>query len=105
VRRTIGIIVLGLFGFIAAVSLTLGALALAGDDVGTVVQPDLVRSSPTHSPSEHQESESPSPSADDHGGSEPSSGGEDHPGSGGSDDAGSNSGPGSSNSGPGSGDD
>ena len=47
-------VVLGIGGLAAAVALTLGALALAGDDVGDVVQPTLTRldrRSPTPSPS------------------------------------------------------
>ena len=101
-------IVLGLGGFAAAVGLTLGALALAGDEVGTVVQPNLAPSraeSASRSPSPSRDdsrSAEPSPSADDHGGSgsgDPASS-DDHSGSGGSGDSGSedNSGSGSDDS-------
>lgn len=98
-KRVIGLIVLGIGGFAAAVGLTLGALALAGDEVGTVVQPNLA---PSHtqlstrspSPSRDRDSASPSASPDDHGGSrsDDPSGGEDHSGSGSGDNSGSGSG-------------
>jgi hypothetical protein len=97
VKKVIGMVVLGIGGLAVAVALTLGALALAGDEVGDVVQPALTpsrSSSDTASPSQGDRSETPSPSVDDHGGS--SSGSDDPPG----DD---NSGSGSSNSGSGSG--
>jgi hypothetical protein len=100
VKRTIAMIVLGIGGLAAAIALTVGALALAGD-VGTVVQPRLTPSrsesasnTPTPSPDEDR-SETPSPSVDDHAGSDDASG--DNSGSG-SD----NSGPGSDSSGSGS---
>jgi hypothetical protein len=117
-KKAIGMVLLGLGGLAAAIALTVGALALAGDDVGTVVQPTLESSSSGGSPSQTR---SPSPSVDDHGsddgtstasssvddhggggsGSDDPSGSDDHSGSG----SGSNSGSGSSNSGSGSGDD
>jgi hypothetical protein len=117
-KKTIGMVLLGLGGLAAAIALTVGALALAGDDVGSVVQPTLESSSSGGSPSQTR---SPSPSVDDHGsddgtstaspsvddhggggsGSDDPSGSDDHSGSG----SGSNSGSGSSNSGSGSGDD
>ena len=84
-------VVLGIGGLAAAIALTVGALALAGDEVGNVVQPTIVASESRSlaSPSEVADdpSSTPSPAADDHGGDA------------GSDD---NSGPGSDNSGPGS---
>ena len=116
-RKSIGMVLLGLGGLVAAIALTVGALALAGDDVGSVVQPTLPSpSSPSSTP---QETRSPSPSVDDHGGDDgtatPSasvddhggggSGSDDHSGSGSGSGSGSNSGSGSSNSGSGSDDD
>lgn len=91
-------VVLGIGGLAAAIALTVGALALAGNDVGSVVQPTLVPSeSRSLAPSrsgDDDPSASPSPSADDHGGeADP----DDNSGSG-SD----NSGSGSGNSGSGS---
>ncbi len=122
-KKTIGMVLLGLGGLAAAIGLTVGALALAGDDVGSVVQPTLESSSSNGaSPSgSSAETRSPSPSVDDHGdddgtataspsvddhggdgsGSDDPSGSDDHSGSG----SGSNSGSGSDNSGSGSGDD
>lgn len=65
-------VVLGIGGLAAAIALTVGALALAGNEVGSVVQPTLIPSesrSLPHSPSGDEDpSASPSPSADDHGG-------------------------------------
>lgn len=96
-------VVLGIGGLAAAIALTVGALALAGD-VGTVVEPRITPSgsrSETSSPSrdDGDRSETPSPSVDDHGGeADDPSGSDDNSGSG-SD----NSGPGSDNSGSGSG--
>jgi hypothetical protein len=92
VKKAIVMVVLGIGGLAAAIALTVGALALAGDEVGNVVQPTIVPSesrSLAPSPSEvgDDPSSTPSPSADDHGGDA------------GPDD---NSGPGSDNSGPGS---
>ena len=113
-RKAIGMVLLGLGGLAAAIALTVGALALAGDDVGSVVQPTLQSSSPGG-----DGTASPSPSVDDHDGdgtATPSASVDDH-GGGGSDDppgddhsgsgsgSGSNSGSGSSNSGSGSDDD
>jgi hypothetical protein len=96
-KRIVGTIVLGLAGFAAAIGLTVGALALAGDDVGTVVQPNLgVSRSPARSGSP---SDTPSPSRDDRASVTPSPSADDHGEDLGSDD---NSGPGSDNSGPGS---
>jgi hypothetical protein len=99
VRKLIGLLVLGLGGLAAAIGLTVGALALAGDDVGAVVQPRVApspgrssASTPSPSPRCDRESPTASPSVDDHGG--------DRPGS--DDGSGSNSGPGSTNSGSGS---
>ena len=43
-KRIIGLVVLGIAGLAAAIALTVGALALAGGDVGSVVQPTLVPS-------------------------------------------------------------
>jgi len=102
-------VVLGMGGLAAAIALTVGALALAGD-VGTVVQPRLTPSASsddaTSSPREGDDrSETPSPSVDDHGGSDDPAG-DDNSGSD-SDNSGSgsdNSGSGSDGSGSGSGD-
>jgi hypothetical protein len=96
-KRVVAMIVLGIGGLAAAIALTVGALALAGD-VGQLVQPTFSGSMPaSRSPSASAEdegrSETPSPSADDHGG------GSDDPS--GSD--GDNSGSGSGSSGSGSG--
>jgi hypothetical protein len=118
VKRSVSIVVLGLGGLVAAVALTLGALALAGEDVGQVVQPVLTgegdrTATATASPrrddhgGERSDSPSASPSADDHG----SESGHDGSGSGDTSGHGSGSGSGSSgsgsgdSSGPGSGDD
>ena len=94
-------VVLGIGGLVAAVALTVGALALAGDEVGHVVQPSLTpsrSSSDAPSPSRDDRSETPSPSIDDHGGASASDdASDDHSGS-----DSSNSGSGSSNSGSGS---
>lgn len=88
-------VALGIGGFLAAVGLTLGALALAGGDTGAVVQPRL-------SESEHP---SATPSAQDRGSGTPSASPDDHGGSGSDDPGGSDSsGPGSDDSsGPGDG--
>ncbi len=102
-KKAIGMVVLGIAGLAAAVALTVGALALAGDQVGSVVQPTLAPSrsaSSSPGPSRATPSVSPSASVDDHGGASAS---DDPPGS--DDDSGSgssNSGSGSSNSGSGS---
>jgi len=100
-KRVVAMVVLGIGGLAAAIALTVGALALAGD-VGTVTQPRLEGSSAdSRSPSaedSHDRSETPSPSVDDDGsGSDDPAGGEDNSGSGST-----NSGSGSSNSGSGS---
>jgi hypothetical protein len=119
-KKTIGMVLLGIGGLAAAIALTVGALALAGDDVGSVVQPTLDPSSAGGS----AETRSPSPSVDDHGddgtttaspsvddhggggsGSDDPSGSDDHSGSGSGSGSDSNSGSGSSGSGSGSGDD
>ena len=104
-KKAILLAVLGIGGLAAAIALTVGALALAGNEVGSVVQPTLAPSasrSLAPSPSgDDGPSSSPSPSADDHGGdADP----DDNSGSG-SDNSGSgsdNSGSGSDNSGSGS---
>jgi hypothetical protein len=103
-------VVLGIGGLAAAIALTVGALALAGD-VGSVVQPRLTSpgsssSAPSASEDIDDRSETPSPSVDDHGGegSDDPSGSDDNSGSG-SDNSGSgsdNSGSGSDDSGSGS---
>lgn len=97
-KRVIAMIVLGIGGLAAAIALTVGALALAGD-VGQVVQPSFAGSasasrSPRASAEDEGRAETPSPSVDDHGG------GSDDPA--GSDDSGGNSGSGSDSSGSGS---
>jgi hypothetical protein len=121
VKRSVSIVVLGLGGLVAAVALTLGALALAGEDVGQVVQPVLTgegdrTATATASPrrddrgGERSDGPSASSSPDDNSGDSghDGSGSADSSGHGsGSDDA---SGSGSSgsdtdSSGPGSGDD
>jgi len=93
VKKVIGLVVLGIGGLAAAIALTVGALALAGSDVGSVVQPTLTSESGSQSPraseGDDHPSSTPSPSVDDHGGA---SGSRDSPGS-------DNSGPGSSGSG------
>jgi len=101
VKKVIGLVVLGIGGLAAAIALTVGALALAGSDVGSVVQPTLTSASGSQSP---RASSTPSPSVDDHGGA---SGSGDSPGSDNSDPGSSgsgSSGSGSGSSGPGSGD-
>jgi hypothetical protein len=91
VKKVIVMAVLGIGGLAAAIALTVGALALAGNEVGSVVQPTLIPSesgSLASSPSGDDEpSASSSPSAEDHGGDA---------------DPDDNSGPGSDNSGSGS---
>lgn len=94
-KKVIGMVVLGIGGLAAAIALTVGALALAGDNVGSVVQPTLVPSesrsqSPSLSKGDDHLSPTPSASVDDHGGASASP--DDHSGSG------------SDGSGPGSGD-
>ena len=95
-KRVIAMVVLGIGGLAAAIALTVGALALAGD-VGSVVETNITPSTrsshttPSPSGDDDGRSETPSPSVDDHGGSDGSD-----------DDSGSNSGSGSSNSGSGS---
>ena len=103
-KKAIVMVVLGIGGLAAAIALTVGALALAGNDVGSVVQPTLIPSearSLAASPSgDDDPSTSPSPSADDHGGEAyPDDSGS---GSGDSGSGSSNSGSGSSDSGSGS---
>jgi hypothetical protein len=94
-KRVVAMIVLGIGGLAAAIALTVGALALAGD-VDSITQPRLEgSSSPSSSPSASREddrgSETPSPSVDDHGGgSDDPSGSDDNSGSG-SDSSGSGS--------------
>ncbi len=106
-KRVLAMVALGIGGFVAAIGLTVGALALTGDDTATVVQPRLTESrSSSATPSrEDRDGATPSPSVDDHGGSgSDDSGSDDHSGSG-SDDSDDHSGPGSGsddNSGPGS---
>jgi hypothetical protein len=105
-KRVIAMVVLGIGGLAAAIALTVGALALAGD-VGSVVEtnitPSTLTSHTTPSPSRDDDdrSDTPSPSVDDHGGDD---GSDDNSGSN-SGSGSSNSGSGSSNSGSGSGDD
>lgn len=97
-------IALGIGGLLVALALTLGALALAGDDVGDLVRPEL--STPTASgsspatPSEtpgddRTETPTPTHSADDSSGHGSDGSGDDSSGHGSGDDS----------SGPGSGDD
>lgn len=106
-KKVIAMVVLGIGGMAAAIALTVGALALAGD-VGSVVEtnitPSTQSSHTTPSPSRDDDggSETPSPSVDDHGGAD---GGDDGSGSGNSGSGSDNSGSGSDNSGSGSGDD
>ncbi len=45
-------VALGFMGVVGAVALTVGALAFAGDDLGSVVQPALSTPDPSLSPSE-----------------------------------------------------
>ena len=102
-----GLVVLGVGGLAAAIALTVGALALAGSDVGSVVQPALTPSipgsrSPGPSAGEDRPSSTPSPSVDDHGGASGGSGSDDHSGSGSSGSGSSGSGSGSGSSGSGS---
>jgi hypothetical protein len=105
VKKVIGLVVLGIGGLAAAVALTVGALALAGDDVGSVVQPTVLpsdSSTPSPSKGEDHRSLTPSPSVDDHGGSSGSDdpiGSDDHSGSGSSGSGSSGSDSGSSGSG------
>lgn len=100
-KKVIWLVVLGIGGLAAAISMTVGALALAGSDVGSVVQPTLIPSesgagSPSPSEGNDHLSSTPSPSVDDHGGASGSDspGSDDHSGSGssGSESSGSGSG-------------
>lgn len=108
-KKVIGLVVLGIGGLAAAVALTVGALALAGDDVGSVVQPTVLPSgsrspTPSTSKAEDHRSPTPSPSVDDHGGAsgtDDPSGSDDNSGSGSSGSGSSDSGSGSSGSGSG----
>ena len=102
-KRIVVIVLLGLAGIVAATSLTLGALAVAGDEVGSVVRPrlDEGRKGPSVAPSATSTrspdpdrgnaggspSEASSTSSDDGGGSSTPEPGED----GGSDSSGSGS--------------
>lgn len=99
-KRIITMIVLGIAGLVAAVALTLGALAVAGNSLGDVVRPRLDQAThqPTQTPSsEHPGSSTATPSVDDHGGASPS--GDDHGGNSGSGGGGDSSGHGSGGSG------
>ena len=94
-KKVIGLVVLGIGGLAVAIALTVGALALAGSDVGSVVQPTLLPSrsgsgAPSPSKVDDHASSTPSPSVDDHGGAS---------GPGDSPSADDNSGPGSPGSG------
>ena len=106
-KRVVAMIVLGIGGLAAAIALTVGALALAGD-VGSVTQPRLEGSSsasrtPDAADDHDDGSATPSPSVDDHGGgSNDPSGSDDHSGSGSSGSGSSDSGSGSDGSGSGS---
>jgi hypothetical protein len=111
-KKVIGMVVLGIGGLAAAIALTVGALALAGDEVGSVVQPSIGPSAsgspssvPSPSRADEEPSSTPSPSIDDHGGGSGSDdpSGSDDSGSGSSGSGSDNSGPGSDNSGSGSG--
>jgi hypothetical protein len=69
-KRIITMIVLGVGGLIAAIALTLGALALAGNDLGDAMRPrlDQATEQPTHSPKpDDHRSPSATPSVDAHG--------------------------------------
>jgi hypothetical protein len=86
-KKVVGLVVLGIGGLAAAIALTVGALALAGDDVGKVVQPALTPSTPGSrapgpSAGEDRSSSTPSPSVDDHGGATSGTGSDDLSGSG-----------------------
>jgi hypothetical protein len=105
-KRVVAMIVLGIGGLAAAIALTVGALALAGD-VGTITQPRLEgSSSPSTSPSDSRDdvrTETPSPSVDDHGrGPDDPAGSEDNSGSGSGSSGSGSSGSGSDGSGSGS---
>lgn len=103
-KKVVGLIVLGIGGLAVAIALTVGALALAGSDVGSVVQPALTPSNagsraPGPSAGDDRSSSTPSPSVDDHGGASGAPGSDDHSGSGSSGSG--SSGSGSSGSGSG----
>ncbi len=73
-KRIVTMIVLGIGGLVIATAMTLGALALAGNDLGDVVHPRLGQGTqqPTSTPSpDDHTSSSASPSVDDHGGTSP----------------------------------
>jgi hypothetical protein len=59
-RRVVVIALLGVVGLLAATSLTLGALAVAGDEVGSVLRPrlDEGRDGPSVAPSTSDSTES-----------------------------------------------
>jgi hypothetical protein len=70
-KRVVTMIVLGIGGLVAATAMTVGALALAGNDLGDVVHPrlDQTTDGPSHTPSSDDHgSSTASPSVDDHGG-------------------------------------
>jgi hypothetical protein len=108
-KRILTMIGLGIGGLVIATAMTLGALALAGNDLGDVVHPrlDQATEQPTHTPSSDDHgSSTASPSVDDHGGASPgaSPSVDDHGGSGsgsggGDDSSGHGSGSGSDHSG------
>jgi hypothetical protein len=119
-KRIITMIVLGIGGLVAAVALTLGALAVASSSLGDVVRPRLDQATheptPTPSSDDHGSSTA-TPSVEDHGGASPSvdghggasPSGDDHGGDsgsgGGGDGSGHGSGGGSGSGGSGSGGD
>ena len=88
-KRIVWLIVLGITGLFATLALTLGALALAGDDLDDVVQPQL-------SEQDRRISNSPSPSVSSTPGVDASGSGggsvDDSSGSGSDDSSGSGSG-------------
>lgn len=118
--KTLRVIALGVGGLVVALVLTVGAFALAGQQIAQPAGVPIFTTStspspghddePTESPSpDHERIESPSPSVDDHGGgsgestSGGSSGSDDGGGSGGHDSSGSGSGDSGSGSGDSSG--
>jgi hypothetical protein len=117
--KTLRVVALGLGGLVVALVLTVGAFALAGQQIAQPARMPIFTTSTSPSPGhddersessspDHERIESPSPSVDDHGGgsgksSGGSSGSDDGGGSGGHDSSGSGSGDSGSGSGDSSG--
>ena len=108
-RRLVIVLGYGLAGLVVALGLTLGAFALAGQEIAEPAGPPVFTSSPEPTPDATTSEEarspkpertaSPSASPDDHGGDSGNSGSGSDEGSGSGDDSGSSSGSGEDRSG------